>query len=204
MCCLRVLGPWSPLSDVSPRVFPALTVHWQHGTQGQPPDMSNDSSVEQKLVSPRQFVLLLSPHSTAQAAPGSLGLCHTKCLSHLPPIIWGEVWVHLLLCLCFLCGDSDRFESPDILEPDCWAKTNWCPVAQMLRDTDVNWRNCTFWRGQQVWADPCNWTLETEFREWMPGSGCSLYLLVVLRSSTHHTLSVQAWEHLFCLRTKLI
>ena len=28
MCCLGALGPWSPLSDVCPRVFPALTVHW--------------------------------------------------------------------------------------------------------------------------------------------------------------------------------
>ena len=84
--------------------------------------MSNDSSVEQKLRSPRPFVLLLSSHTAA------LGLCHTPLKlpliislqlsqKRLQRVLSGSLIVTSVYV--FSVEIPDRFESPDLLEPDC-------------------------------------------------------------------------------------
>ena len=215
MCCLGALGPWSPLSDVCPRVFPALTVHWH---------LTGSTTHRASL----QICQMTAVWSKNWEAPGHLcyyyphtqqhWVCVThlsNCLSpHLSPIISEEAsesfeWLsHRYKCLCFHCGDSRsiwiaRLAGARLL--NCWAKTNWCPVSQLktLGGTEIDaveyFKEKDDSRLGRIHVTG-DWRQNFK-NEWRAVDAAACNLLAVLRS---YTLSAQAWEHLFCLRTKLI
>ena len=145
--------------------------------------MSNDSSVEQKLISPWQFLLLLSPPSAPQLVPGSLGLCHKVPLSSLSNYLQRGLSAPLIatsVCV-FPVETPDRFESPDILEPDCWAKTNWCPVSQ---PKNVERHRLTQLSILKRTADPSNWTF---IRDRISRMNAGLQLVLVSSVTLLHT-----------------
>ena len=149
MCCLRgALGPWTPLSDVCPRVFPALTVHWHltgSTTHRASLQICQMTAVWSKNWEAPGHLCYYYPHTAA------LGLWHTPL--KLPLIIslqlsqkrlqrvWSGSFIVTSVCV-FSVEIPDRFESPDLLEPDCWT------VEQRLIDAPCpNWRR---WEEQKL------------------------------------------------------
>ena len=227
MCCLRgALGPWTPLSDVCPRVFPALE-RGEAGRDNSPHlthrhttptlqicQMTGAMAVEAKTTEPPAISVIII-HTLTAHQPGPATLTSSGLSSEL------RSWCSMCLGLCHSSNWPHPLSSIIPLDSQerlqsVWGPFSvvWCVLSSFLCrlpiDRRCGWRNRVLnrkrygCRANQSGIHPCNWTiLETEFREWMPGQGL-LLVNVTLHTSHIAQHSARAWEYLFCLRTKLI
>ena len=199
----RSSRPWSPLSDVRPRVFPAQpergeapdnSPHLTRAHNTHPPDMSNDRSTgsrSKNLGAPGYFGYYY-PHTDCTLAPATL----------TPDQNWG-LRAHGAICvsvseLKVALSNLSNYpkwlsrEASECLSAPLCDKTLF--VCLCLRESFIksrSWLNRILEteRLRQNWSgrDPCNWTLlETEFREWMPVHG--LLMLRYTHRTAHITL----------------